>query len=133
MRPLSGTLVLLVEDNAINQQVARETLESLGAAVDVAINGREAVEMYRAAPYLYDIIIMDLQMPEMNGFEAARAIRAMGQPNSLTIPIIAMTANAFKEDIEKCLEAGMNDHLAKPIDERLVIQKIKNAVAPRPL
>ncbi len=111
-QPLAGSLILLVEDNAINQQVARETLKIFGASVDVAQNGREALEMVRATGY--DLVLMDVQMPVMDGLTATRHIRAM--PGGADLPIVALTAHALAEDRERCLEAGMNDYLTKPID-----------------
>ena len=111
-RPLANSLILLVEDNAINQQVARETLERLGATVDVAVNGREAVDMAPLA--FYDVVLMDVQMPVMDGLAAARAIRAL--PGAADLPIVALTAHALAEDRERCLDAGMNEYLAKPLD-----------------
>jgi CheY-like chemotaxis protein/signal transduction histidine kinase/HPt (histidine-containing phosphotransfer) domain-containing protein len=125
-RPLSGTLVLLVEDNAINQQVARETLEGLGAAVDVAINGREAVEMVGSA--LYDVVLMDVQMPVMDGLAATRAIRAL--PGTADLPIVALTAHALAEDRDRCLEAGMNDYLTKPLDLDRLLASLGQWIAP---
>jgi len=104
--------VLLAEDNAINQQVAQEMLEGLGLSVSIACNGREAVEM--AGLESYDLVLMDIQMPEMDGYRATGEIRKI--EGSGELPIIAMTAHAMRGDREKCLEAGMNDHLAKPID-----------------
>jgi two-component system sensor histidine kinase/response regulator len=106
-----GARVLLAEDNAINQEVARELLRAAGCEVDVADNGRRAIEMARAGGY--DLILMDVQMPELDGIEASRQIRAMSGLSR--IPIIAMTANAFAEDRAACLAAGMNDHVAKPV------------------
>lgn len=110
---LSGYKALLVEDNDINQQIAAELMESKGLRVDVAQNGRQAVRIFTKAPAgTYQVILMDLQMPEMDGFTAAKRIRARDQD----IPIIAMTARAMEDEKEKCFDAGMNDHLAKPID-----------------
>jgi PAS domain S-box-containing protein len=106
-----GARVLLAEDNAINQEVAKELLRAAGCEVDVADNGRRAIEMARAGGY--DLILMDVQMPELDGIEASRQIRAMSGLSR--IPIIAMTANAFAEDRAACLAAGMNDHVAKPV------------------
>jgi CheY-like chemotaxis protein len=103
-----------VEDNDINQEVARELLESVGLVVDVAENGAEAVDRVRAESY--DLIFMDLQMPVMGGIEATRKIREM--PQGRGTPILAMTANAFPEDRRECLNAGMNDHVAKPVEVR---------------
>jgi len=108
---LSGAQVLLVEDNPINQQVAVAFLRKLGVQVSIANNGREAVEKVERAPF--DAVLMDLQMPEMDGFEATRRIRAL--PQGKLLPIIAMTAAAMQHDRAACLEAGMNDHLGKPI------------------
>jgi two-component system sensor histidine kinase/response regulator len=106
-----GARVLLAEDNAINQEVAKELLRVAGYEVDVADNGRRAIEMARTGGY--DLILMDVQMPELDGIEASRQIRAMSGLSR--IPIIAMTANAFAEDRAACLAAGMNDHVAKPV------------------
>jgi len=112
----AGLRVLLVEDNAANQEVAVELLGLRGVAVEVAQNGKVAVELLRAAPEgRWDAVFMDMQMPVMDGLEASREIRRMAQHAAL--PIIAMTANALKGDREKCLAAGMDDHVAKPIDE----------------
>ncbi|MCE9661101.1 MAG: response regulator [Burkholderiales bacterium] len=108
----AGAQVLLAEDNVVNQEVATELLRSAGLEVDVAVNGAEAIEKVRARAY--DLVLMDVQMPEVDGLEAARTVRTLR--NGRTVPIIAMTANAFGEDREACLAAGMNDHVAKPVD-----------------
>jgi CheY-like chemotaxis protein len=106
--------VLLVEDNAINQQVAREILQGFGLAVEIVGNGRMAVELLRANPTRCAAVFMDLQMPEMDGFEATRVIR--DELGLADLPIIAMTAHALEEERRRCLACGMNDHVAKPID-----------------
>ncbi|QYF93327.1 response regulator [Massilia sp. PAMC28688] len=110
---LEGIYVLLVEDNQINQEVANYLLLHAGAAVDIAANGREAVELLAAAPTRYDAVLMDIQMPEMNGYQATEAIRRMGLAD---LPIIAMTANVMEDDRARAINAGMNGHIAKPID-----------------
>ena len=93
--------------------------------VDCAENGAEAVRLFSEAPDRYDMIFMDLQMPIMDGLEAARTIRALDNERAKSIPIIAMTANVFKEDVENCLDAGMNDHIGKPLDFSAVLQLLK--------
>jgi len=108
----AGARVLLADDNFVNQEVARELLHSVGLQVDVADTGLRAVNM--AEQRRYDLILMDMQMPEMDGLQATRAIRA--KPRLASVPIIAMTANAFDEDREACLAAGMNDHVGKPVE-----------------
>jgi signal transduction histidine kinase/CheY-like chemotaxis protein len=109
-----GKFILLAEDNEINREIVEASLSETGVSIDIAQNGNEAVSLFRRNPQKYDIIFMDIVMPEKDGFEAAREIRAL--PFGDKIPIIAMTANVFKEDIENCLKAGMNDHIGKPID-----------------
>ena len=121
---LSDIRLLLAEDVAINREIFIMLMEGTSISIDSAENGLIALEMFKENPDKYDLIIMDIQMPEMDGYQATRAIRAMDIPKAKTIPIIAMTANAFKEDVERCLESGMNDHLAKPINEQAVIEKI---------
>ena len=123
-----GTRILLVEDNQINQIVAQGTLEGMGLSADVAANGREALDALKLAPDSspYNVVLMDCQMPEMDGYEASRQIRngkAGNQYKELTI--IAMTANAMKGDKEKCLLAGMDDYLSKPIDASLLEEKLR--------
>ena len=113
----SGSRVLLTEDNSMNMEIARRILESTNLAVDCAWNGQEAVTMFSAAPAgTYRAILMDVQMPVMNGHEAARAIRASDHPEARTVPIIALTADAFAENVAETRASGMNDHLSKPIN-----------------
>jgi CheY-like chemotaxis protein len=109
---LAGARVLLAEDNLVNQRVAMAILKKLGLAPDLACNGLEACAAAKAGPY--DLILMDCQMPEMDGFEATRRIREQ-EGGARRVPILAMTANAMAGDRERCLEAGMDDYLAKPI------------------
>ena len=116
----AGRHVLLAEDNPLNQEIARELQENVGLKVSIAQNGQEAVEMAGQADY--DLILMDLSMPVMGGLEAATAIRAL--PTYSTRPILALTANAFAEDRQHCLEAGMNDHLAKPVTPTTLYQAL---------
>jgi len=122
---LKGACILLAEDVEINCEIVRELLEPMQVNIDVAENGVRAVQMFSAAPERYDMILMDVQMPEMDGLEATRRIRELGDPRAKKIPIVAMTANVFKEDIEKCLDAGMNDHVCKPLVFRELLIKMK--------
>ena len=121
----SNITLLLVEDADINREIFISLLESTGMTIEIAVNGLEAVEKFRSHPERYDIIIMDLQMPIMDGYEATKTIRSLALPNARTIPIVAMTANAFRDDIKKCLESGMNDHTGKPIDVEALTSKIQ--------
>ncbi len=115
-RGFEGARVLLVEDNEINIEIGRELIGMLGADVECAENGREAVDRFNASePGYFDLIFMDIQMPEMNGMDAARAIRALPRADAGTVPIVAMSANAFVEDIEACRKAGMDGHVPKPV------------------
>ena len=115
----SNKRILLAEDNLLNQEIARTLLQNTRAHVETAADGREAVEMFAASfTGYYDLIFMDIQMPLMDGYQATRRIRAMNRPDAATIPIVAMTANAFTEDIKLAMDAGMNQHMAKPIDIR---------------
>jgi signal transduction histidine kinase/CheY-like chemotaxis protein len=121
----SGIRVLLAEDNSINIEIAKNLLESRGMKVDTARDGKMAVEAFDASAVgEYRCILMDVMMPNMDGYEATRTIRAMERPDAKTIPIIAMTANAFAEDVQTALSNGMNDHIAKPVNERIVMETL---------
>ena len=121
----SGKKVLLVEDNELNREIATEILKSLGLKVDYAADGMEAVEiMSSEAGNQYDMIFMDIQMPKMDGYTATREIRTLKDTKKANVPIIAMTANAFDEDRKKAIKAGMNGHIAKPIDVNVILQNL---------
>jgi len=120
-----GRHILLVEDVEINREIVQALLEPTQLTMDCAENGAVAVRMFAEAPRKYDMIFMDIQMPEMDGYEATRRIRALDIPAAKTIPIIAMTANVFREDIERCLDAGMNSHVGKPLDFEEVLGKLR--------
>jgi signal transduction histidine kinase/CheY-like chemotaxis protein len=114
---LEGMRVLLVEDNELNREIAEELLKDVGVNVTIASDGKQALDMFTdSAPGSFDAILMDIMMPNMNGYEAAKAIRAGSHADAQTIPIIAMTANAYVEDVAQALASGMNAHVAKPID-----------------
>ena len=109
--------ILVVEDNDLNREIAMEILSMSGAQVETAENGKEAVEMVKASSEgYYDLILMDLQMPIMNGYEATTAIRDMSREDVRNMPIVAMTANAFLEDVQKSKACGMDEHMSKPLD-----------------
>jgi len=120
----AGRHILLVEDVEINREIIIALLEPTQIQIDCAENGAQAVRMFCAAPDKYGLIFMDIQMPEMDGYEATKNIRAQNFPAAKKIPIIAMTANVFKEDIERCTEAGMNSHIGKPVDIGDVLSKL---------
>ena len=120
-----GHNILLSEDVDINREIVLSLLESTLLNIDCATNGKEAVQMFGDAPEKYEMIFMDIQMPEMDGYEATRQIRKLDTPTAKTIPIIAMTANVFKEDIDNCIAAGMNSHVGKPLDIDEVIGKLR--------
>jgi CheY-like chemotaxis protein len=122
----SQVSLLLAEDVYMNREIFTSLLEPTKVRIDTAENGREALEKFRSAPDSYDIIIMDILMPVMDGYEATKAIRELDIEKARSIPIIAMTANVFKSDIEKCLDCGMNGHLPKPIDIKAVIETIRS-------
>lgn len=127
---LEGVKALLVEDNNLNLEIAKFYLEQENVQVFTAVNGQEAVEMFEKSEIgFFDIILMDVMMPIMDGLEATRRIRSAKRADGLTIPIIAMSANAFEEDIEKSLEAGMNAHLIKPLDGEKVTYTMKKYLA----
>ena len=123
----SGFRILLVEDVDINREIALAFFEQTGLEINCAENGAVAVKLIETAQKPYDIIFMDVQMPEMDGYEATRKIREieMNQKKTKSVPIVAMTANVFREDIEKCLDAGMNDHIGKPLDFDTVMQVLR--------
>ena len=123
---LCGTRILLTEDNDLNAEIATELLQEEGCTVDRAKDGVECVDMLeKAANGTYQIILMDVQMPVMNGYDAAKKIRRMDDPQKANIPIVAMTANAFSEDRQVALEAGMSDHIAKPIDMNILVPTLR--------
>ena len=125
-KSLSGTRILLAEDNDLNAEIATELLQEEGCTVDRAKDGVECVDLLeKAANGTYRVILMDIQMPVMNGYDAAKKIRRMDDPQKAGIPIIAMTANAFSEDKQAALDAGMNDHIAKPINMNVLVPTIR--------
>jgi PAS domain S-box-containing protein len=121
---LAGYTILLAEDIEINREIVFSVLEPTGVVIDPAENGLEAFEKFAAAPENYDLILMDIQMPEMGGYESTRLIRSVNTQKAKTIPVIAMTANVFKEDIEQSLASGMNDHLGKPLNFNELIRTL---------
>jgi len=125
--PLRDARILLVEDNEINQQLACELLEKAGMRVAIAQHGGEAIQFVQRIAF--DAVLMDVQMPEMDGYEATRRIRAL--PAGRDLPIIAMTAAAMRQDQESCLAAGMNDHIAKPIDPERLLDCLRRWVKPK--
>ena len=117
LKDLKGMRVLLVEDNEINREIAHCFLSDAGVEVTEVTNGEEAVKKFEdAAPGTFDLILMDIMMPLVDGLEATRRIRALPRSDAAAIPIVAMTANVFDDDIEECIRAGMNKHLSKPLD-----------------
>ncbi len=118
---ISGMKLLMAEDNELNAEIAEMMLTDKGATVTIAGNGKQAVELFSSnAPGTFDAILMDIMMPEMDGLATTRAIRSLDRADAKMIPIIAMTANAFEEDAKQCFNAGMNAHIAKPIDMELL-------------
>ena len=126
----AGRKVLLAEDNELNREIGMELLKMVHVEVDTAEDGVIAVEKFNNSRLgTYDAILMDIQMPNMDGYEATKAIRALPHPQAATIPIYAMTANAFVEDVSAALGAGMNGHIAKPIDALVLYQALEEAFA----
>lgn len=122
----SGKRILLAEDNELNAEIAEELLQMAGFEVDTAYDGREACEMFEdSEPDYYDIILMDMRMPEMDGLEATKEIRSMKRPDAKSVIIIAMTANAFREDRKRAADAGMNEYLPKPVDVKMLYKTLK--------
>ena len=122
---LKGKRALLVEDNELNQEIAKMLLEDEGLVITTASDGQEAVDAFQASPeFAYDFIFMDIMMPVMDGLAAARLIRALPRKDAADVPIFAMTANAFQDDIQQSMDAGMNEHLMKPLD----MEKIRQAM-----
>ena len=129
---IEGLNILLVEDNELNTEIAKTLIEDQGATVTTAQDGSVALELFEnSEPGAFDAILMDVMMPVMNGFDATRAIRSLERPDAASVPIIATTANAFAEDAQKCLDAGMNAHLAKPLDIAKLVQTVAACVAER--
>ena len=126
---LSGRRILLAEDVLINAEIVKEILSTRGAQTDHAENGKAAVELFGAsAENHYDAVLMDVRMPEMDGLEATRAIRSLPRPDALTVPIIAMTANAFDEDVQRSLQVGMNAHLSKPVEPEHLYRTLEELI-----
>ena len=125
IKDIHGVRVLLTEDNDLNMEIAQFFLENAGAVVEKATNGQEALDIFRNSEIgHFDVILMDVMMPVMDGLTATREIRRLIRSDAGTIPIIAMTANAFQEDRKRVLEAGMNEHLAKPLESEKLIETI---------
>lgn len=124
--------ILLVEDNELNREIAEEIIGATGVTIECAENGKEATDLVSSRPEgYYDLIFMDIQMPVMDGYEATKAIRELEKQRQQSVPVIAMTANAFMEDIQNARKAGMNAHLAKPLDIRQLMETLKEWLAPK--
>ena len=129
-KSIKGLHILLAEDNELNMEIAEFVLQNEGAEVTKAWNGQEVVELFRKSePGEFDVILMDIMMPVMNGYDATKKIRSLGREDAKVIPIIAMTANAFTEDRIRAKEAGMNEHVAKPVDVELLMKVIYSGSA----
>ena len=127
----TGKRILLAEDLDINREILISLLDDTGLIIDCAENGKDALNIVEASPGKYDLVFMDVQMPIMDGLEATKRIRALPSPYYGELPIIAMTANVFKDDITDCLESGMNDHIGKPLDISNVIEKLRKFLSPK--
>ena len=126
---LRGKRVLLAEDMAINAEIMMMVLNMRGIKADHAENGRIAVELFTSHPEgYYDAILMDMRMPEMDGLEASRTIRAMERADAKTVPIIALTANAFDEDVQRSMQAGLNAHLSKPVQPEVLFDTLESLI-----
>ena len=129
---IRGLHILLAEDNELNMEIAEFVLQNEGAAVTKAWNGQEAVELFRKSePGEFHVILMDIMMPVMSGYEAAKTIRSLERADAKVIPIIAMTANAFTEDRLSAKEAGMDEHIVKPVDAKVLVEVIHELVEHR--
>ena len=123
--------LLLVDDNEVNREIAGLLLNGFGFSYEEVVNGKEAVDRVASSePGYYDAVLMDIQMPVMDGYEAARTIRQLDDPALADIPIIAMTANAFAEDVQKARESGMNAHIAKPLDVQKMLETLDQVLGP---
>ena len=129
---LQGKNILLCEDNELNREIAIALLSDKGMTVVSAKDGRQGLALFEdSTPGSFDAILMDIRMPVMDGIETTRAIRALPRPDAQTIPIIAMTADAFADDIQRCMEAGMQAHLAKPIHPSLMFEALRQQMSCR--
>lgn len=126
---LEGCRILIAEDNEINAEIVMAMLETTGAVMDHVWTGQEAVDKFSSSPGgFYSLVLMDVQMPEMDGLEATRIIRDLSREDAKTTPIIALTANAFRNDMETALQSGMNDYLSKPIDSEKLIRIVLSSL-----
>jgi CheY-like chemotaxis protein len=116
----------------INREIVQGLLEATRIGMEFAENGMEAVRMFSAAPERYDLIFMDIHMPEVDGYEATRRIRALDCPHARDVPIVAMTANVFREDVERCLAAGMQAHVSKPLDMQGIMEALRRHLPAKP-
>ena len=127
--PLTGKTVLLVEDQPLNMMIAKKLLDKQGMNVVCGENGEKGLELFQsAAPGAFDLILTDIRMPVMDGLELARAVRALPREDARVIPVIAMTANAFEEDVQASQQAGMDAHLSKPIEPERLYQTLREAI-----